>query len=55
MTFEHDDVRPRIARTMALRLQEIAERRNITGRNAWAVLARQVLLDFIAKVEGEKE
>lgn len=36
---------------MALRLAEIAEAKKITGRYAWGILARKVLLEFIEKEE----
>jgi hypothetical protein len=55
MTFEHDDVRPRIPRAMGLKLEEIADKENIKGRNAWAILARKVLQDFIDEYEEEEE
>lgn len=47
MSFEHDDARLRVPRKLAEELEEIAKKRAITGRYAWGVLARKVLLDFV--------
>lgn len=53
MSFEHDDARMRVPRGLALRLAEIAKKRNISGRFAWGILARKVLLDFLEEEEAE--
>lgn len=54
MEFQHDDARLRVPRKIAEQLQEAAKNRKITGRYAWGILARKVLLEFLEKEEGKK-